>query len=129
MRHTLDSSPVGTRTMFSNHFCLLKMFWLFMCAVKVSLLPKKSANATPVTQSLACSSHTGRHRRTRWEIQQDCCKEHSNRSHLCQRSKIRETCGQIISRHKPVGPIGYFKKSHCDILSKTSWKEHKILKD
>lgn len=66
------------------------------------VLPKKSADAGPVTESLACSGHTGRHRWPCREIQQDSRKKHSNRSQLCRSTapQIKETYVHVIYFHR-----------------------------
>lgn len=54
-----------------------------VCMCVCLLLPKKSADAAPVAESLAGGGHAGRHRRAWWEIEQDCRKKHRDCSQLC----------------------------------------------
>lgn len=79
-----------------------------LCVSVCVALPEKSADAAPVTEPLACSSHTGRHRWARREIEQDCCKKHSDGSQLCQSTATqRHTC---YFTDKTVRLIAFFKK-------------------
>lgn len=82
-------------------------------------LPQKSADAAPVTQSLACSRHTWGDRGPWWEEEEDCCEKHPNGSQFCKSTKAyreKKEINGFIYFCTVVKQSATFKKEHFHIF-------------